>query len=448
MYTMQTGFREPRRARIIGRLLDPRRFCVMTKLSLSTLFSIVLASSAGCEVGDVMFEDGGQVDGDVPAAGSGGGAGAAGGPTPGMDGGLDVDSGAAGSSGAGTGGGAGTDPDVAMLADELASATCSALRECVGGADLLADLLGGRDCAEVTAADLRNGELAGLPAASEAERILFDADELASCAADIAALGCDVRSRRLPASCELTLLGTVELAGECAIDQECAGDAFCALGDSCPGQCTAQLAEDAQCADGDDDQCTDGLVCAAATDTCAPLGENADDCGAGLPPCAPGLVCFDGGAGAACTTVAALYFRQLNETCLPGDGTCAAGVSACGDVELCEPGLVCESAESGGVCKPPTGVRGGECKRAVPNQCRLEQVCDAAAPGQVGQCVDRPGSGEPCIARSPRCAPDHVCVEDTCLELLDNGEGCRFHEECRSRVCGGGVCESSAICVE
>ena len=288
-----------------------------------------------------------------------------------------------------------------------------------------------------------------MPAAIGAGRIAFDASELDACAEDITALGCDVRSHRWPASCELMLLGTVGLDDACELDQECAGDAFCAVDATCPGTCTALLAADAACANGDDDQCQAGLVCAAATSSCTVLGDNADDCGAGLPACAPGLVCFDGGSGAQCTGVAVLYFHALDESCLPGDSACDPGVSACGDVELCEPGLVCESAASGGVCRPATSARGGNCKRAVPNQCPLEQVCDAATPGETGKCVDRPSAGEPCIDRSPRCAPGHICVEGSCLELVDNGEGCRFDEECLGGTCGeGGVCIGPALCAD
>ena len=426
----------------------------LRSLPLALAILLALGALAGCKEGDVEFDDGGfGLDGGEQAGSGGGVDSGAGGTGSSLDGGLlEPDAGgAAGSGGAGMAGGGGElDPNVVMLTDRLASATCAALSECVGDVDLLAELLGGRDCEQVTSGELRNGELSGLPAALDAERVLLDRSELDACADDLAALACDVRSRRWPASCELLLLGTVELGGQCAIDQECAGDAFCSLDDSCPGSCTALLAEDAACSNGDDDQCEDGLVCAAATDSCTALGANGDECGAGIPPCAPGLLCFDDGGGAQCTTVAVLYFRQLDETCLPGDGTCDPGVSACGDVELCEPGLVCESAASGGgLCRPPSDTNGSECKRAVPNQCPLEQVCDAEAPGEIGQCVDRPVAGEPCINRSPRCAPGHICVEDTCLELLDNGAHCDFSEECLSGICGeGGLCANPALYME
>jgi hypothetical protein len=454
IYTTRPGFRELRRARII-RAVHP---LVMTEVAMSKVrwsvvhvLTVALALLAGCTVGDGDFDDGGfeDIDGG-PHAGSGGsGAGAGTGADAGTP---DVDAGGAGS-GSDAGGGAGSggdpmpDPMIAMLADRLSSATCEALADCVGDEMLLAELIGGRDCEEITSGDLRNGELSAVPSAIEAGRIVYEASELEACAEDIAALGCDVRSQRWPASCELTLLGTVEAGGDCAIDQECAGDAFCAQEDACPGACTALLAEGAACTNGDDDQCEDGLVCVAATDRCTALGALGSPCGGSRAACAPGLVCFDGGSGPECVTVAALYFRAEDESCFPGDATCDAGVSVCGDVELCEPGLVCESAASGGVCQPATTQRGGDCKRAVPNQCPLAQVCDASTPGETGTCVDRPSEGEPCIDRSPRCAPGHICVDDTCLALLDNGESCGVHEECLSGTCGDdALCMGPAVC--
>jgi hypothetical protein len=187
----------------------------------------------------------------------------------------------------------------------------------------------------------------------------------------------------------------------------------------------------------------------AATDRCTALGELGAPCGASRAACAPGLVCFEGDSGAECVAVAALYFRAQDESCFPGNALCEPGVSVCGDVELCEPGLVCESASSGGVCRPPTTQRDGACKRAVPNQCPLEQVCDASTPGQTGSCVDRPIADEPCIDRSPRCGPGHICVSDLCVELVDNGLDCRFHAQCLSGLCGDdGLCTSPALCAD
>jgi hypothetical protein len=242
------------------------------------------------------------------------------------------------------------------------------------------------------------------------------------------------------------VLGTVAIGDECAIDQDCAGDAYCATDGACPGACAEQLLEDEACTDSDDDQCEDGLICASATDTCVALSTSAQSCGAGMAACEPGTVCVDRGSGAQCTAVGVVYFRGLDEACSPGTGSCDPGVALCGDPELCEPGLVCESATSGGVCRP-TVEAGAACKRAVPNQCPASQVCDAAAPGETGSCVDRPGAGQDCISRPPPCAAGHACVENVCRALQDEGEACSADGECWSGTCSAsGSCEDPAIC--
>jgi len=413
----------------------------------TALAAVAAATLLGCTVGNGDFGDAGHVgkDSGTPAVDAGHDAGAP--PVPSADAGtMDEDAGQE----PGPDAGPSTGTQLSDLPDLLATATCSALADCVGHEALLTDLLGGHDCAEVNASVLRNADLASLGTSVEAGRVVFDAAEVAACTDDLAAAGCDARSRRWPASCELMLLGTVADGGDCALDQDCAGDAFCDSALACPGTCTALLPEDALCTNSDDDQCRDGLVCARATGTCVPLGTAADGCGSGMPPCKPGLVCADLGAGAQCTNLAVVYFRALDEACNPGAGNCDPGVVVCGaSAELCEPGLVCESVSStstDGICRPRTETPGGDCKRAVPNQCPVAQLCDVA-PGVAGSCTDRPHDGEPCLDRDPPCAPGHTCIDGTCYAQKDNAQVCVDDRQCYSGTCNAnGVCEGPAVC--
>lgn len=314
----------------------------------------------------------------------------------------------------------GTGPRVEDLPRLIAGASCDALEQCFGSAALLADVLGGRDCTELNMNLLLASPMRYLPSSVEAKLVVYDAGEVDDCLEDVRALGCAARSSRLPASCELMLLGTVATNGDCTINQDCAGDAYCDLGamPSCPGSCAPLQAEGMPCNRNDDDQCDDGLVCFRGS--CEKLGANGDDCSDTLPRCSPGLVCV----GGECTSVPVYYFRKLDEACTIG-------------VELCEPGLVCESAMGTmGVCKR-TVAEDAPCKRSDPNQCPLDQYCDATAPGMAGTCRDRPGEGVACLVnRAQNCADAHVCIDGTCRALLQVGAVCEEDAQCYSGLCG------------
>jgi hypothetical protein len=321
----------------------------------------------------------------------------------------------------------------------LAEATCAALADCLG-ADLLTDGLSGRDCATLEENTLRAGDLAYLVSSVEAGLVAVDSSQLDTCLDDIENLGCDVRSHRLPASCELTFTGLVELGESCTIHEDCSGAAFCDKGmlATCPGTCVALQGEGASCLDSDDSQCEDGLVCPSSqTDRateCGPLGLLDDACGvAGMPSCAPGFLCDD--TTSKCVTLESRYFVVEGEACTRPDS-------------LCQPGLVCESvaSQSEGVCRA-TVESGAACKRAEPSQCPYNQYCDAEDPGEEGACVDRPTDGEPCLVeRTPSCADAHTCLGGTCLALKGPGEACEGPSQCYGEICENGTCTEALEC--
>jgi len=390
-------------------------------LALAARLALVAGWIAGCTVGD-PDDDGfdfgdGSADAARPDAG-----GKDAGPGPGdEDGGSEPPPPDAGGA---------TGVKLADLPRLLAGATCDALEDCIGNAELLADTLGGRDCNELNENLLLASPLRYLSASVDGALVLYRPAEVESCLEDLRGLSCDVRASRWPASCELMLLGTVALGEACAINQDCSGDAFCDLGalETCPGTCAPLQSEGMPCNQNDDDQCEDGLVCFRGE--CEPLGVVADDCGETLPRCEPGLVC----AAGECTSVPVIYFRKLDEACEVG-------------VELCEPGLVCESTmDTMGVCKKPVA-KDAACKRADPNQCPLDQYCDAA-PGVAGSCRNRPVEGETCLVmRAQECADGHVCIGTTCRALLQVGVSCDVDAQCYSGVCGAdGKCAGPLMC--
>jgi hypothetical protein len=322
----------------------------------------------------------------------------------------------------------------AEFPSRLAQATCDALEACYGNANLLADVLGGRDCVKLYTGELGASDLSYLSQSIAAGLIKLQASNIDTCLADVRALGCDVRASRLPASCKDALRGTVLVAGECTTNLDCQGDAFCDKGTqaTCPGVCSALQAESFPCNNNDDAQCQNGLVCFRGT--CEALGTEGQQCGTDLPRCKPGLTCFDQGKGLVCVTIDTVYSAKLGQKCNDAQGT------------LCQPGLVCESVSStSGKCADTVSA-GASCKRAVPNQCPLDQYCDATNPGESGSCVDRPGEGEACLSRTPACADGYACIDKACSKIQDNGASCSQDAQCYGGTCSDGKCAGALMC--
>jgi hypothetical protein len=243
----------------------------------------------------------------------------------------------------------------------------------------------------------------------------------------------------------------VAAGGECTLHEDCEGDSFCDKGEiaTCPGTCKPLRPANAECFHNDDAECSDGLVC-ANDGKCHPLGGPSAPCGGTNPSCKPGLYCDDENAmPRLCIAYASLYSVAEGEECDINAGP------------LCQPGLVCESTSSvstAGVCRA-TVAEGETCKRAVPNQCPIDQYCDAEEPGMDGTCVDRPGDGEPCLVRSQPCAAEHLCICDdelcaeteladgTCLARSGPGEACVAGAQCYGGECGtDGTCTEALQC--
>jgi hypothetical protein len=352
----------------------------------------------------------------------------------------------AGTGGDGDGGGsgrdaavdAGGDGDDAGAVDGGADAGGSggpALEDCLGP-QLLADRLAGRDCGVLYEKTLAEGPMQYLADAVSAGRVAYDASLVKGCLDAIAALGCEAETTRWPAACQLAVAGTVAEGGDCALDEDCAGKAFCEKGPAqCPGSCSALLAAGATCSD--DRECDDGLVCFESK--CAALGVAGDACGTGLPACKAGFDCRPDGGANKCKAIGAVRIKQLNEACdINGD--------------LCVAGLVCASTGVGtaGVCEEQAD-SGGACKRSVPNQCPVFQYCGTDVPGVVDVCLERPRNGEPCLNRRQACADGHVCVtegaSDVCRPINDAGEACTTDPQCYSGLCGSSDrCEAPLTC--
>lgn len=246
-----------------------------------------------------------------------------------------------------------------------------------------------------------------------------------TCLSYIATVDCNLMTPDGPHPCRDVIAGLVGLGGDCEIDEQCTGDAFCdnsvaAFGVPACGTCTARFAVGQACDAGA--QCS-SLYCDNASGQCAVLGLvgsvcNNDNqclgkllCGGGnlceAPPawavdtpcmntaadCGfPGgnLYCDEGlgmcrtflSVGDPCGPTTAECNFVLYETCdTAGSGQCVAPTivgdgAACsfGDGAKCGPGLVCSNPMSGGTCFAPLA-EGDNCS-ATPSRCGFLLQCN------------------------------------------------------------------------
>jgi hypothetical protein len=124
---------------------------------------------------------------------------------------------------------------------------------------------------------------------------------------------------------------------------------------------------------------------------------------------------------------------------------------------LCQPGLVCEiqSFDTMGivsVCAEKVA-SGRPCRLAGPDECPVDEYCDATVTNLEGACVAKPTAGEPC-AMSPFsadpaarfCAPETRCDGGTCRPLAQLGASCMTDAVCLSEACRGGQCVNANAC--
>lgn len=324
------------------------------------------------------------------------------------------------------------------VANVFSKGQCAALQACLGDA-MLVDSYEGNDCVDFNTRQKSDQHLHWLMSSVSANRVTFRPEKLEQCEKDLAALKCDVRNRRLPASCEEAVEGKSDVDGSCSIDQDCKGNAWCDKGmlESCPGTCAALQPNGLPCTDSV--QCADGLICRAGSCS-APLSEG-DQCNSSDKRCPPGLIC----RSSMCQALSTVYVGALGATC-----------DAVG--QLCQMGLVCQSDDpnaTSGLCAKPAALNGA-CRPSQPGQCPITQYCKnkssgvttQAKPGTDGVCADRPKDGQACV-EGENCAPGARCVGEppTCKNLKTAGGVCASdsNAECYAGACEGGICAVTTI---
>lgn len=291
----------------------------------------------------------------------------------------------------------------------------------------------------------QNLEYLGLSAVLDLQRavdagtVTVDYNALAACLADVGA-NCTY-SPMVGIPCLDLFEGTADLGDSCLRHEECAGDAYCAYEEACPGTCAEQVDVGDPC--NVSEQCDkgsyDAAVCSEGTCfgiTFEPGNEVGDDCGR-RPIDTP-----NEGTYAFCE--AGTFCDNETEKCVAIAGPSEACTSPIG----CVPGYSCEGVEVS-QCEPVAFGQlgdpcGGDGDLTCDTYARL--VCDEEA----GECVSAGAGvdGDPCDLGAPeeeQCAFGFFCSLEgevsLCRPLIENGDACSLNEQCVSGVCDG-------VCIE
>jgi hypothetical protein len=343
--------------------------------------------------------------------------------------------GAAGIDADADGGGAMPEPGTSVdaIATQLGGAVCDALLACLGPQKLSA-LFSREPCLTRIAGGLAQDDLAALPDSLQKQRVTLSPEQLTTCYEDTRALGCEVQTQRLPASCQAAIAGHVAIGGVCSIGSDCMGAAFCPL-TACPRTCTERGPSGAACSR--DEECMTGLLCTGGS--CAPPAALGAACaGSSGASCAFGASCVgstDTKPGE-CKSNADVQSGVLGAACSPGGTLCQEGLSCAWDGSAA---FSCQAAVAANQA----------CHLALPTQCPVEQYCNAKDVMTAGKCVALPVDGAAC-ALGGQCAAGSLCIveksKSVCRKLGDLGEPCSQAGLCRSGSCTAGKCTTRAVC--
>jgi hypothetical protein len=286
----------------------------------------------------------------------------------------------------------------------FAPAACETAAQCYG--PLLEFVLGGNSCSGFLTKQIQQSDFALLDAAVAKGTVEYDGTKVPACLDTVRSKGCAVLSTRLGGLCSDVLRGTIAAGQPCTFNAECTPGLFCKT-TTCPGVCTAFLAEGAACED--DDNCQDGLNCS---------DQNVCETSMTLD--------LSGAAGDTCDITGAKFCQ---------DALFCAAVSIAGGA----PVFQCEA-------KPASG-----CHVAFPEECPAGQFCKLPPNVLEGACTAMPKAGEPCGKYSPGdsrnvCAPGTVCdvAAGNCVAFKDLGGSCTADDQCYSGRCStAGACVSS-----
>lgn len=343
--------------------------------------------------------------------------------------------GKAGSSGSGTGAGGSTELKLEDVPKAVAEAMCTGVSSCAG--PMFQTYLAGSDCVELYTNYVFEGSLAATIEAVEKGTIVYHADKADACISGFGAVACD-QTKRAPEVCEEALQGTIAVGGDCTLDAECVGTAYCKVDATCPGKCSPREASGAACSDNDD--CQDGFGCLDGK--CGKPVADGQPCGKDVGTCAQWSICAGelGATTGTCTATKSLFVGKENDACHLTKGPW------CGDGLSCIIDSVSQAGPTMKCVKPAAS--GAACKIGLPTQCPPANYCaetDISKGDFEGTCKASPVDNEPCD-ETATCTGQRVCVSGVCKSLKSTGAACASAFECYSANCDKGKCAAGNAC--
>ncbi len=343
-------------------------------------------------------------------------------------------------------------PAIEEIPALYADAICDAYMRCLGPGT--PKYLTPETCLDINLANIEDSDFQFLQDAVDAGRVQYRSDRVNACIAALGTIACDELGSHPPEACRDALAGTIDEGEDCALDEECSGNAFCdTTGMACPGTCTALGAAGSDCEE--NEQCDTGLVCACTgspvcNGTCTTQVGVGDTCGGSAADCALGLFCAgenaDMNISGECKTIDEVFVGAVGDECSLDDGL------------LCEDGVSCAATVTGSgatlmvawECEAEVA-EDADCKLAIPDQCPVGQFCDVnpggLAPRFVGTCKDLPRAGQDCSDWQNLCAAGSVCdVAGLCQPVNRIGGVCNANNQCASDHCVGGECAAPTLC--
>jgi hypothetical protein len=255
-----------------------------------------------------------------------------------------------------------------------------------------------------------------------------------ACLAYLASASCDDVNPEQPDVCRGVIVGNVPLGGDCDIDDQCAGDAYCRHSDATCGACTARAADGVACQA--DQECGSGL-CFSATNTCRAVGDDGDACGedgdckgrrlcdGDTKTCAPPRTWA---ASDECTSLGDdCGFPTSGLYCDEGAGRCTAylalGATCTGNAGLCNiPAYEFCAADTTQKCTAGVEVDVDEpCGFLAGRRCKAGLVCSDLF--DAGTCRAPLDVGDTCEVGSTACGLLMDCVDGTCAYDVDDYSG-------------------------
>lgn len=346
--------------------------------------------------------------------------------------------------------------DLATFLDEEGKGYCARLFRCVEADD---DFLGERLALETPAAceellarvNAGSRVIRDLVAEVAAGNLHYVPEKGQACLAELSA--CNGVNALNDGSCREAFEGSARTGEACHRSEDCAGDAYCALGNACPGTCAPRKPAGAACLDDIECAFTGGLVfceqgggdmrACRVLEKAAPAAQG-EPCtrnpkGAqSLISCQDGLWCatLSGGDPVADVLGECALPIPVGMPCVDDDDVCEAGLCDT-DTHLChsvtvrkEAGQACNE-DAFTYCGPLQGLR-----------CGPDGTCQGSGDGSEGSACFGSDLQRGCDAGlyCARAADLAAADPGKCQPFLADNAACNSASDCLSGNCEGDVC--------